>query len=574
MRKFKLSIYHKINLLIFLLAGCAIVLYSYSINNSLKIVQSDIQKNNLNQNIYLANQLDQNIDQLSMIATALNQDSTINQLSSVDLMDMYQQVGLKRNIAEKLKLQSLSTGWNNTISIYSNLLDEWIVRDTWDPSPTVDSEKVNQAWSIEKNHFVRYSSFPFLAEASQRRFVMRISFPVQNMVALLNDAKQGTTSDPFFYHPSDQMILNSSSDTLLTKSIIARLGDLSGMTGTKIINIQQQNFLVNYVKSRSLGWYLVDFISLQEALLPIQNTKIIFYFACLILVLSGVTTSFLLYRKIQIPIKELTRGARSIKEGDFSARVRKTDMDEFTFLHNNFNDMAEQIQQLIENVYTEKIISRESLFKQLQAQINPHFLYNCLFFINNMVRLGNYDAITAMTKNLAEYFRYTTRVEQSIITLQSELKVTINYLNIQKMRMPRIHFEIDIPEAMQNLSVPRLILQPLVENSVVHGIEQKRDSGHIRIWGERDKETCYLYVEDDGKGMTTDEIAELKLKLNDSLKEEMGCALWNITQRLKIQFGEEAGVQISNSLSGGLMVCVSWDVIKEEKNFVQLADRR
>ncbi len=121
--------------------------------------------------------------------------------------------------------------------------------------------------------------------------------------------------------------------------------------------------------------------------------------------------------------------------------------------------MAEQIQELIEKVYKETLRSREATLKQLQSQINPHFLYNCLFYIKNMASLGEKEAVVAMSLNLGEYYRYTTRLENPMTTIREEMKLIQNYLEIQTMRMQRLGYEIAIPEDMMELEIPRLLIQ-------------------------------------------------------------------------------------------------------------------
>ena len=220
--------------------------------------------------------------------------------------------------------------------------------------------------------------------------------------------------------------------------------------------------------------------------------------------------------------------------------------------------MAQQTEELIEKVYKERIASREAQIKQLQAQINPHFLYNCLFFINNMNRMGNDEAVTAMTQNLAEYFRYTPRLNEPVTTLEKEIGVVRNYQNIQCLRMNRLQYDIDIPEAMMRLTVPKLSLQPLVENSIIHGIEKKQSAGKIRISGAMEGNRCRLVVEDDGKGMEPEEIAALLDRIAQPPDDSMGCALWNIRQRMLIHFSPGSGLRIEPIRLGGLRVELVW----------------
>lgn len=128
---------------------------------------------------------------------------------------------------------------------------------------------------------------------------------------------------------------------------------------------------------------------------------------------------------------------------------------------------------LIEQVYLEQLRAKDAHLKQLQSQINPHFLYNCLFFIKSKAVVGDTDSVEAMALNLGEYYRYITKTDHSLTTLQDELKLLENYLEIQNLRKQRISYEMDIAEDLLGLQIPRLLIQPLVENSIIHGIEKR-----------------------------------------------------------------------------------------------------
>lgn len=324
------------------------------------------------------------------------------------------------------------------------------------------------------------------------------------------------------------------------------------------MSINDISYMVNYFRSETLGWYMIDYVPLNEALEPIIKTQNTFYIACMILLLTSILTLLFLYRKVQLPIVTLLKGVRLLKHGDFTYRIRRSSRNEFDILYESFNDMASQIEELIEKVYKEKIVTREAMVKQLQAQINPHFLYNCLFFINNMTRLGNDEAVTAMTQNLAEYFRYTTRLNEPITTLEKELAVVENYMNIQSLRMERLQYTISIPESMRELQIPKLLIQPLVENSVVHGIEGKRSASLVRVTGCETEAQYRISVEDDGKGLSSEEIVALSSRIKLPLDDSMGCALWNIQQRMIIHFDSPSGIEFTSNAHGGLTVTLFW----------------
>jgi two-component system sensor histidine kinase YesM len=229
---------------------------------------------------------------------------------------------------------------------------------------------------------------------------------------------------------------------------------------------------------------------------------------------------------------------------------------------------VEQIQNLFERVYLEKIHVREARLKQLQSQINPHFFYNCFSFISSMAKLKDTQAVIAMSQNLASYYRYTTRQEKDMATLAEEIDFIRNYLEIHKLRKKRLDYVIEIPQVMNNLLIPRLLIQPLVENAVVHGVEAKAGAGLIRITGYRNGSLVCIAVEDNGKGMSEGEIVSLQQRLMQPMDEEMGCGLWNIHQRVMLRYGEQAKLRLTRSELGGLKVSLMWH--EEEQD--QLAE--
>ncbi|WP_228469370.1 sensor histidine kinase [Paenibacillus sp. JNUCC31] len=467
-------------------------------------------------------------------------------------MNDYERDRLIQDLIDKMNLQSFTEGWNNHISLYSPIIDKWINPSTNQKAPPT-SDNLNQ-WTLDLTHSL------FTLRRPHEGYTIEVTFPQNNLQHMLDSAKV-ENNDPFFYHPDYPIVTSSSPspnkiEELIHKLSIPRLYDHK--EGSVEISIAEDKYMVNFFKSSTLGWYLIDYVPLDQALQPIMKTQRIFYVVCLMLVLASVTHALFLYRKVQIPILTLLKGVRHLKKGSFSHRIEKSSLNEFDILYQNFNDMAEQIEELIEKVYKEKIISREAQVKQLQAQINPHFLYNCLFFINNMNRLGNEDAITAMTENLAEYFRYTTRLNDPLTTLQKELAVVQNYLNIQCLRMTRLRYEINIPDSMNQLLVPKLLIQPLVENSLIHGIEKKQAAGIVRIECIESQNQYRLLLDDDGIGMTNDEIQELLYQIMQPLTDTIGCALWNIQQRMDIFFMKPAGINIDKSPLGGLRIELYW----------------
>ncbi|MEK4274580.1 sensor histidine kinase [Paenibacillus sp. FSL R7-0026] len=535
-----------------IMLAAVLIMYTFSVQSSLDTVQKDIEANNLNRVQFVVNTLDQNIDRLNMLAITLETDNTIALLQSIDVMSAFEQVQLIQNVEARVKLQSLSEGWSNKISIYSVLLNQWIVSSEIQvQSP--ENDPPESGWKIDPVTGVFYKY------KTNSELIMRMEFPRNNLEELVENSHQGE-NEAVFYHPNQGSITRKNANPLTSLILDQVVTNLKPASGTETVSVNGSDYIVNYVYSQQLEWYLIDFMPLDKVLQPIKTSQIWFYSACVMLFMAGLTIIVVLFRKVQIPILVLLKGVRLLKHADFSYRIKRQSGNEFDYLYGQFNDMAEQIEDLIEKVYKEQIIAREAVLKQLQAQINPHFLYNCLFFINNMTRLGNEEAVTAMTQNLAEYFRYTTRLNEPMTRLEKELGIVRNYLEIQCLRMERLSYHIELPDDLSSIPIPKLLVQPLVENSIIHGIEMKRDSGYIQIKVERTERGILLTVEDDGKGMTLDEINSLMVRLAEPPVDTIGCALWNITERLRIHDPVHSGIQFDQSPLGGMRVRIHWSL--------------
>lgn len=340
-----------------------------------------------------------------------------------------------------------------------------------------------------------------------------------------------------------------------------------GSEGNHKLEVGGKQYLVSYVLSKQLNGIYVNPVVLDDLLTPMDKSRNMFITSILLLLVLSIGAALLLYRKVQVPIQRLMRGLQQIRKGQLSTRIPVDhSRDEFAYLTQSFNHMAEQIQELIEKVYEERIRSREATLKHLQSQINPHFLYNCLFYIKNMTQLGNREAVIAMSLSLGDYYRYITRDENDMTTVEEEIRLLDNYLSIQQMRTNRLSYEIAVPQELMQQHIPRLLIQPIVENAVIHGIEPMEGSGHIVVTGMAAQEqmdgrqyTRYsLFVDNDGVTLTPEEIAGLEREINEPMGEEIGTGTWNVHQRLVTRYGHSSGLHFGAIPYGGLSVEIRW----------------
>ncbi|MGO4729047.1 sensor histidine kinase [Paenibacillus sp. 2KB_22] len=560
----RMNVFTKITLLFVMLLILVLFLYTYSNRESVRVIEHEIQNNTMNHLSTFADSVESNIYQLSLYGMSIGQDSSIQEYQRPDYKDVpYERVKVGSAILEKMNLYNAASKWHSTITLYFPRMKKVISTDYYAYIPYRDNEftePLSQSWTYADHQFIWYTTDPTIAMAKpgKARLITKISFPDHHLTALLNQNKLNNKGDPFMFHPDYGLISNSSGkDTL--KAILPSLKEADLKTsGGFSTTLNKTEYYVSYIQSKSLGWYYVDYVPMQQILKPITSSRNLFYASIAVLIVMSVVVLYTLYRSVQLPLLQLVKGTNRLSTGDFSVRLHHPARNEFSLLFARFNIMAQRIQELIENVYEEKLRSREATLKQLQSQINPHFLYNCLFYIKNMARMKNEKAVVAMALNLGEYYRYITRSENDQATLREELTMVKNYLEIQSLRLERMHFTIDVPHAILDKTVPRLTLQPIIENAIIHGLEPRSENGEIKIYADCENDVYTITVEDSGLGMSDEQLEQLRNNLTKPLDENMGCGTWNVHQRLSFLYGDGSGLAYDHSESGGIKVNIVW----------------
>lgn len=553
----KMSIFSKIIILIALLLLSVLLLYGRSNYVSVKVIERTLKDANYDQLSFFVNQIDTTVQQLTTFTVTLNNDPDIMKFHEKFIESSYMNIDVifhKERIMQKLLIQSLSATWENELSVFSPSIEEVLSTNSYKSYDEIQQiNKVNRGWQVEEittntqNEFAfsYYTVEPFttIEDVNQVKRIIEVRFYEKELRKSLDDYKDSGTRNPFFYHPEYGSINNSSPNSDFTAELIAQLKNMDlDSYGVFEKNIDGSPYFVTYDQSEQLGWYIVDYVAVEEILAPINESRNYFYFSIFILIMLSLFAAFMLYKHVQIPVKELTLGVRTIERGNYSARMPEKSSTDFKFLFNSFNRMADRIETLIQSVLSERIRTREAELKQLQTQINPHFLFNCFAFIMSAAKTNNKKAILSITHSLSKYYRYTTRSEVMLCKMKEEMNFIGHYLSIHQMRMPKLRYEIHMEDSVLDLVIPKLLIQPLVENAIIHGIESKLSACQVVISGKETTEGFEIIVEDDGKGMSTQTIEELMQKINGPLLEEMGCGLWNVNQRVKMMFGKSSSL--------------------------------
>lgn len=562
----RLSIFWKITTLILLMLVPATILFVYSSRTSSALIQENLQRDSLEALVNHARRLDEEVDQISKFAiTFLADPQAVMFPKATTLLSYSEARTLKNDLAAKLRLQLSVMDSSIHFALFAPESGETIAMNTdfsydfdyflkntarnWTPQLRIDPTG-DEPTPVLIRHF---SLRPFIEDVSRLNLIIEAGMPFQMLENRLTKMKE-VGKDPFIRLDDGTLLFNATADEDICARLVEKIDlDPLRMPQNLVVQLGRIRYQVSAVYVANIGITLIDFVPLSRILAPLVFSQRLFAAVIALLFVTGIAMAFLLYRNVQVPIRDLLHALKQIQGGHFRTRVSLTRHNEFRYLFLRFNKMAREIDRLVNTVYREQLRSQEAAFKQLQSQINPHFIYNCLFFIKNMARLGNEDAVIRMALHLGDYLRYTTRVENQVTLLRDELAHITNYLSIQKLRSERLEFTVDIPDAMLELKVPRLILQPLVENAVIHGIEPNPDSRRIRIRGFLHEGFYAIEVEDDGRSAAAD-IEKIRADIAAVDGAKLGCGLRNIEQRLQLFYSPPASMFVETGEWGGVTI--------------------
>ncbi|MFD0958251.1 sensor histidine kinase [Paenibacillus chungangensis] len=322
--------------------------------------------------------------------------------------------------------------------------------------------------------------------------------------------------------------------------------------------------LVSYSEVNN-GWYLVSSVpvsSLMQDLTRVHRATMIIALLCIVL---SITIAFLFSKHFSQRIYQLIRKMLRIETGDWRIQERVKGNDEISVLDRHFDRMVQRLHELIRKNYIQELKQREAELNALQFQINPHFLYNTLESINSIALVNGRDDIREISQRLGNMFRYSIHKKQNqLVRLKDELQHIENYIYLQKVRFGdsfEVHY--DINKCVTNQKIVKFILQPIVENAIVHGFEHLREKGRLYVRAYQESGLLILEVQDNGSGIQEEKLREMTDQLEHGLEvdsidrdEKSGIGLSNVHQRIILTCGASYGLKISSSLHKGTCVMI------------------
>ena len=275
--------------------------------------------------------------------------------------------------------------------------------------------------------------------------------------------------------------------------------------------------------------------------------------------------SMRMLEKLTKPLKELSDNFKTVGEGDFSIMPIDSTSNEISVLHGTFGIMVAKIEELMEHVRQEEDNMRRIEFQLLQSQINPHFLYNTFDTIIWLTADGDNEEVIRMVNSLSNFYRVALSEGEDIITLKEEIQHVQSYLEIQQVRyFDILTYEIDVSPELYDYMIPKLSLQPIVENALYHGIKNKHDGGKIQISGSIDKGIITITVRDDGIGMTEETLNKIKYPIE--IKSKHGYGLANVAQRMRLYYENEVVFDVDSVYNEYTEVKFIFPAIKQLPN--------
>ena len=491
----------------------------------------------------------------------------------------------KNELEHFLVNSELTNQTQRIIGLHKNIY-AWDILDTenhWFHSSTTETDQLDSLLDSEILDNLRTNlAFQFLGPfqiSGEPTFVVLKSITnIDNtkylgaLVLLIKEANISSvfrnlpdSSSRYFYITNEKrQILSSSS----SKGIYEDFSSYAGInptkyktlaeTGSQIFSINNTDFLFICKSSPALNWKVINLIPLQNLTLDhvviLHNILII----SIVVFILSVVFSILCTGTVTAPIQRLVDKMKSASAGKLDISVSYSSNDELAVLYNQFNLMMQKIQTLLNDIYEEQNAKQKMEVQLLQSQINPHFLYNTLNTIKSLIELDIKETAVKAVSAMSAFYRNSLSKGQFIIPLRQELILTEQYLYIQNLRyMDFVDYEITYESSWEDhgAEIPKLTIQPVVENIFVHGLTNQMCHIHLNVSIKNN--TIYISISDNGSGIPREKLTELNRSIREFKTARYSFGLPSINHRISLLYGENYGLTIKSSPESGTTVTIA-----------------
>lgn len=498
----------------------------------------------------------------------LNDENLFYFVNASEIMTEFQKANDLLALQKRLSVMKNSSNYIKEVNVYLPRIGKMIeakggVRNLTDEWKNILFAKADSSSSriiYAADSMYMCASYPVVLASPE-------ATPLYILIVELSEEDIQSRLLSFNHYPEGGAVLTNSEQHLMLSGgsnneaaeKIGREGIFAGASDSRkalTVKFNDDNYILTGRYSEYLNMELSTFVPEVYIFSKLKHYQILFLGFSLAALVVIVIFSLSAYRLIQKPMKRLVNSLTKMQQGNLSVRIKHPVNDEYSYLYSSFNNMAESLQTLIDQNYKQQLLTQRAELRQLQAQINPHFLYNSFFILYRMAKEEDYDNITRFLQYLSDYYRFITRSMQMEVLLENEVKHAQNYTEIQLVRFcKRITASFaQLPDSYRTMPVPRIILQPVIENAFEHGLKDVQADGKLEVSFEELIDGIIIKVEDNGEGMTDEKLNSLSrsLEADDDNCESTGIV--NIHRRLRLKLGPDGGLSLSRSRLGGLRV--------------------
>ncbi|NWL86324.1 sensor histidine kinase [Paenibacillus sp. 79R4] len=562
------SIFKKI-MAAFLAALLPLMLITWIINQQgAASIRKEISESMMNTTHFYLDSLDQEVDRIYRYLPNYVMDTDLMELASTgDVMSAYERSAKVLEIQKRLHLMKDSSPFIQESRAYVPLIERTILSSNYETKvEEQEYQAMRQSTNMYDQPFIYWQNRLFISmqypgsTVRDPLFAISIELSTRKIIEKLSQITNSREGQTAMLRMDQEWSLVSGSNTGLLdvmKQLAVDKQEQQAKEGYETIKFEGKRYLTIYRYSELWNSYLVSSVPESAILGPIRKYQVWFWCAAVLAVGIVLFFSYSLRRLIYRPLMRLIYSFRRVQQNKLEYIAVDRGEDEFGYLYHAFNNTVSSLKTLIEENYEQQIRNQRSELKRLQSQINPHFLYNCFFVLCRLIKSDHQkEKAYQFCLYIGQYFQFITRNTEDEIPLSMEMDHSRTYVEMQRICYgDRIGVEFD--DRVPDMMVPRLILQPIIENAYVHALGNMRSHGMLRVYGETREETFILCIEDNG-----DSISELNIQqLNDRLARphytfEETTGLINVHRRLQLRYGEEYGITVSRSDLGGLKVTI------------------
>lgn len=499
----------------------------------------------------------------SMISEYTIDDDLIGKSKNISTMSDYQKISYVISIQRKLSDIKRSSQYINNIGMFHYPMDRSVQTiGVIDDMDIELSQGLIKASTESGNNIFAYEGKIYLISNvmyTTRKDNPRIAIYIEILPEYINRMISESLGNPDILY---FLVMDQFSMTITNLEMGRNLGaftdvvdnheNQSSRMGKATVNARRYYYVL---ADSSLNMTkMVAFIPNNSIISNFRNYIVLFAIFTIVVFILSTFYTYLIFRYVHKPIMKLVDAFGQLDQGNMSVLITDLRNNEFGYLYKQFNKTVTNFRNMIDNDYKKEILIKSAQLKQLQSQINPHFLYNSFFLLSSMLEEKDYNEARIYTTYLGRYFKFITSNVSDDVTLLQEIEHVRVYGKIQQMRYRgRIYFSIDdTPKSAADIMVPRLILQPVVENAFEHGLIDKVEDGLLHVTFQVLDNVISIIVEDNGEELSDMDIQKLQDSLQGLHGETTG--IINVNKRLIIRYGNSGGIQLSRSEFGGLSV--------------------